>query len=80
MSPNSKSSFITILARNKEEKKVLTAILCCVLDTNEPLNSVEKSFTLLPLMLVKGAVGLTKQLHSWIMVFIVLKFLRYMYS
>ena len=49
------------------EKVVLKAILCCVHRKLEDAEEkISTSFTVLPVMLVKGVVALTRPLCSWL--------------
>ncbi len=50
-----------------EDKVVLTAILCCVNESLDDLQ-IDESFTVLPLMLVKGPATLTRHLTMWLQV------------
>ena len=62
---------ILFTVAGEAEKVVLKAILCCV---HRKLQDVEEkvheSFTVLPVMLVKGVVALTRPLCSWLQVWV----------
>ena len=60
---------ILFTVAGEAEKIVLKAILCCVHRKLEDVEEkVHASFTVLPVMLVKGVVALTRPLCSWLQV------------
>ena len=59
---------LIIFLADGAERMMLTALLCSCHVSEDIRRTIDKNFTLMPLLLVKGPVTLARHLKSWIQV------------